>query len=237
MPARAKSICASPARRPGTPVSTASTRPKRAKLLAARIDVPACRFHPCRQPRVRLDRRAVQGARRCRAATMPSAVLRRLLHRRLSDAPDRPARTRSQRRTRSLRCCRNCKARDPDVRACRQARSALVTGASRGIGAATRQGARRRRRARRPHRPHGRGPRSSRGSDPSGRRHGHDRAARPWPRPTLSRACTGAVTERWGKLDTSCSMRRCSDRCAGACDRCRAISPRSSHSMSAPRRH
>ena len=65
--------------------------PERAKLLAAQMDVAAMsRLHPRRQPRLRLDRRPLQGARRAGPRRGRAAVLRRLLHRRLSDQPHRP---------------------------------------------------------------------------------------------------------------------------------------------------
>ncbi len=48
------------------------------------------RLHPGRQPRLRLDRRPLPRARRAGPRRGAAATLRRLLHRRLSDPPDRP---------------------------------------------------------------------------------------------------------------------------------------------------
>ena len=65
--------------------------PERAKLLAAQMNVAEMNnYIERRQPRLRLDRRPLPRARRERARRGRAAALRRLLHRRLSDRPDRP---------------------------------------------------------------------------------------------------------------------------------------------------
>ena len=180
MRARPKSTCASPRRRRGTAASTASTRPSARKLLAANMDLAEMtRLHPRRQPGVRLDRRAVQGAGRARPRRHPPQLLRRLLHRRLSDDADRPGRERAGRPVRAAGGAGRLILTRTAVTKAPRRPLALVTGASRGIGAATAEALAAARRARRPHRPHRRRAGGGRGSDPRRRRHRDDRAARP----------------------------------------------------------
>ena len=69
-----------------SPASTASPRPSADQLLASRMDVDEmARVHRRRQPRLRLDRRALPRHGRDAARRAGAAILRRLLHRRLPD--------------------------------------------------------------------------------------------------------------------------------------------------------
>ena len=87
------------------------------------------RIHPGRQPRLRLDRRALPRSGRERPQRRRPAILRRLLQRRIPDQPYRPCRTRHSRPADPAGQPRRVSAFGGQV--------ALVTGASRGIGAAT----------------------------------------------------------------------------------------------------
>ena len=109
--------------------------------------------------------------------------------------------------------CSQEEAASPDGRdAFERTELALVTGASRGIGAATAEALAARGRACRPHRAHRRRPRGGRGADPRGRRHRDDRAAGPH----RDRQHRQARRRRWPGAGTrstcSCSTRRCSAR-------------------------
>ena len=74
--------------------------PERAKLLAAQMSVgQMARLHQRRQPRLHLDRGLYRALGEERDDS-PAAALRRLLHRRISDQPDR----RWPKRTAALRC-------------------------------------------------------------------------------------------------------------------------------------
>src|SRR5439155_15497249 len=89
------------------------------------------RLYQCRQPRLPVDRGPVSRAGRKRARRGAAAALRRLLHRRLSNPPHRSRGKRAGRSARATgRTLRLMSDRLKD-------RVALVTGASRGIGAAT----------------------------------------------------------------------------------------------------
>ena len=106
--------------------------PERGKLLAARHSVEEmARADRRRQPGLHLDRRAVPRARQAGRDAGAAALLRRLLHRRL---PDPAAGSGRQRRAAQLKPAGR---RAADGDAASSGRVALVTGASRGIGAAT----------------------------------------------------------------------------------------------------
>ena len=62
--------------------------PEKSKLLASRMSVEEmARVHPRRFARLPVDRRALPRRRRSRPRQRPAAILRRLLHRAISDPP------------------------------------------------------------------------------------------------------------------------------------------------------
>ncbi len=136
------------------------------------------RVHPRRQPGVRVDRTALSCGRLARARQCLPAILRRLLHRRLSDAADRPRRAPPDRRAALL----SRSTRSPDgrrgggfARGTHRARHRREPRDRRG----DRRDAGRGGRACRPDRSHRARSRSGGGSDPPGRRNCDDRADGP----------------------------------------------------------
>ena len=175
--------------------------PERAKLLAAQMNVAEMNDY------IKADSLAfvsIDGLYRALGEELrdeaDAATLRRLLHRRLSDPPDRPggsgagATSFAARRTRSAERLMTDEADSTG-------KLALVTGASRGIGAATAEALAARGRACRPDRAHRRRARGGRGADPRGRRQRDDRAARPHRAATASPGSAQAVGGRWHALD------------------------------------
>src|SRR5690606_9972194 len=92
------------------------------------------RVHSCRQPRLRVDRRALPGRWPAGPERRLPAVLRRLLRRRLPDHADRPRGAAPGRRAAGAS---GQQGRVMAGEGPLSERIALVTGASRGIGAAT----------------------------------------------------------------------------------------------------
>ena len=173
--------------------------PEKAKLLASRMTIEEmAEFIRVDFLGLPVDRRSLPGRAGAGAQQRCAAVLRRLLHRRLSDPPDRPRRRRQRPHAFAARQQRMRHSYMTDAR---RAGPPLVTGASRGIGYFIAMALRKGRSACDRRGANGRRARGTRRRDQGrrGLRRRWCRSTSPtWRRSTGSAA---PIFERWGKLD------------------------------------